>query len=378
MGDGVQNNGGSDGAQIVSGTGSMEEGDGTRGGSAQGFEDSSAGGAIRTDQPDATGGGINPGEHSGGVRTGSSQGVPPSSLDSKGLADGTGDSSGTRSAASLSDNQPGGTGNVSFSGGGENANPSDSVAPTLTPTPETLTPKPQTLTPKQASKLRILDPACGSGSFLIGAYQYLLDWHRDWYVDDGAEKWATGKNPALYQAQVPKVRKTPSGDSLTEGKAGVGGGDGSTLLTGTWRLTTAERKRILLNNIYGVDIDPQAVEVTKLSLLLKVLEGENEQTLARQLKMFHERALPDLSSNIKCGNSLIGPDFYDGEQLSLMDDEERMKINAFDWKAEFPEIFRKKPLPLQGGVSRRDEGVKQGGPSTSSGQGFDAVIGNPP
>jgi type I restriction-modification system DNA methylase subunit len=178
-------------------------------------------------------------------------------------------------------------------------------------------------TPKQASKLRILDPACGSGSFLIGAYQYLLDWHRDRYVNDGPEKWATGKNPTLYHAQGAE-----------------------------WRLTTAERKRILLNNIYGVDIDPQAVEVTKLSLLLKVLEGENEQTLARQLKMFHERALPDLSNNIKCGNSLIGPDFYDGRQLSVMDDEERLKINAFDWKTEFKETF--------------DAG------------GFDVVIGNPP
>ncbi|MEK6570345.1 MAG: TaqI-like C-terminal specificity domain-containing protein, partial [Bacteroidota bacterium] len=111
-------------------------------------------------------------------------------------------------------------------------------------------------------------------------------------------------------------------------------------------------KRILLNNIYGVDIDPQAVEVTKLSLLLKVLEGENEQTISRQLKMFHERALPDLGSNIKCGNSLIGPDFYEGKQLSLMDDEERLRINVFDWKKEFKEIM--------------DAG------------GFDVVIGNPP
>ena len=63
---------------------------------------------------------------------------------------------------------------------------------------------------------------------------------------------------------------------------------------GEWRLTTAERKRILLDHIYGVDIDPQAVEVTKLSLLLKVLEGENEQTLSTQLSFFQERALPDL------------------------------------------------------------------------------------
>jgi type I restriction-modification system DNA methylase subunit len=194
------------------------------------------------------------------------------------------------------------------------------------------------LTPKDVSKLRILDPACGSGSFLIGAYQYLLDWHRDWYVNDDPKKWATGRSPVLYQ---------------------VTGGD--------WRLTTAERKRILLNNIYGVDIDPQAVEVTKLSLLLKVLEGENEQTISRQLKMFHEQALPDLGNNIKCGNSLIGPDFYEGKQLSLMGDEERLRINVFDWKKEFPfltpTVLRTSP-PSQGGDR---EGV-----------GFDAVIGNPP
>ena len=108
------------------------------------------------------------------------------------------------------------------------------------------------ISPKEASALRILDPACGSGSFLIGAYQYLLDWHRDWYVADNAQKWASGKSPVLYQSHGSE-----------------------------WRLTTAERRRILLNNIYGVDIDPQAVEVTKLSLLLKVLEGESEQTLSK-------------------------------------------------------------------------------------------------
>jgi len=174
-------------------------------------------------------------------------------------------------------------------------------------------------TPKQAAKLRILDPACGSGSFLIGAYQYLLDWHRDWYYEDGPNK----HTKELYQGA---------------------GGD--------WRLTTAERKRVLLNNIYGVDIDPQAVEVTKLSLLLKVLEGESEETLSKQLQLFHERALPDLSDNIKCGNSLIGPDFYDNQQMSLMDDEDRYRINAFDWETEFPEI------------------MKAGG--------FDSIIGNPP
>jgi hypothetical protein len=178
-------------------------------------------------------------------------------------------------------------------------------------------------TPKQAEKLRILDPACGSGSFLLGAYQLLLDWHLNWYTENDPEKWGKGKQPAVYQ--------------------GCGGG---------WRLTSAERKRILLNNIYGVDIDAQAVEVTKLSLLLKVLEGETGETLNKQLSLFHERALPDLSRNIKSGNSLIGPDFYDQKQMSFIDEEERYRVNAFDWKREFAEIF-------------------QAG-------GFDVVVGNPP
>ena len=173
--------------------------------------------------------------------------------------------------------------------------------------------------PKQIEKLRILDPACGSGSFLIGAYSYLLDYHRDWYVKN---------DPGKYAKEVFQ-------------------GSG-----GQWHLTTQKKKDILLNNIYGVDIDSQAVEVTKLNLLLKVLEGETKDTLESQMKLWRHRALPDLGNNIKCGNSLIGPDFYHGKQLSLLDDEEKYKINVFDWKTEFSEI------------------MKHGG--------FDAVIGNPP
>ena len=178
-------------------------------------------------------------------------------------------------------------------------------------------------TPEKAEGLRILDPACGSGSFLLGAYQYLLDWHLKYYVVNNPEKHAREKRPALYSGQG-----------------------------GAWHLTTAERKRILLNNIYGVDIDSQAVEVTKLSLLLKVLEDETGETLNQQRRLFHERALPNLGGNIKCGNSLIGPDFYDDKQMNLLDPEEAQRVNVFDWQAEFPEIF-------------------QAG-------GFDAVIGNPP
>ena len=173
---------------------------------------------------------------------------------------------------------------------------------------------------KEASKLRVLDPACGSGSFLLGAYQYFLDWHRQQYETDGPEK----HRKVLYQGP-----------------------------TGGWRLTGSERKRILLNNIFGVDIDNQAVEVTKLSLLLKVLEGDTEQSLTAQLRMFHERALPDLGRNIKCGNSLVGPDYGIGRQMGLLEDE-MYRINTFDWagKDGFSDIMRV--------------------------GGFDAVIGNPP
>lgn len=178
---------------------------------------------------------------------------------------------------------------------------------------------------KDAAPLRIIDPACGSGSFLIVAYQRLLDWYLEKYLEEGPEKNAKGKEPKLYQS----------------GKGG-------------WRLTISEKRRILLAHIYGVDIDTQAVEVTKLSLLLKVLEGESGDAIASQMDLFKQRVLPDLGKNIRCGNSLISSDFYNYFQMSMFNQDERIKINTFDWKTEFSNIFKK------------------------DGGGFDAVIGNPP
>jgi adenine-specific DNA-methyltransferase len=174
---------------------------------------------------------------------------------------------------------------------------------------------------KKVSELKIVDPACGSGSFLIGAYNYLLDWHLRYYIDNAPDKFV--KSKALFKDNE-----------------------------GNYLLSTSEKKRILTNNIYGVDIDHQAVEVTKLSLALKMLENENKDSISAQLKIFAERILPDLSSNIKCGNSLIGSDYWEGKDLTSLTDEEIRKVNAFDWDKEFPSVF------------------KQGG--------FDAVIGNPP
>ena len=50
-------------------------------------------------------------------------------------------------------------------------------------------------TPSEAAALKIVDPACGSGSFLLGAFRYLIDWHEQWYLDNDPAKWAKGKNP---------------------------------------------------------------------------------------------------------------------------------------------------------------------------------------
>jgi hypothetical protein len=165
---------------------------------------------------------------------------------------------------------------------------------------------------KTTPPFRVLDMACGSGSFLLGAYQTLLDHCLMWHQANPSPKHAK----AVYQNAK-----------------------------GETRLAIAERKRILTTHIYGVDIDRQAVETTKLSLLLKALEGENDASLSRQMTLFHERALPNLSLNIKCGNSLIASDFS-------MVPEDLVRVRAFDWPTQFPDA------------------MKAGG--------FDTVLGNPP
>ncbi|MDD3730645.1 MAG: N-6 DNA methylase, partial [Endomicrobiaceae bacterium] len=193
------------------------------------------------------------------------------------------------------------------------------------------------LTPKEIEKIKILDPACGSGSFLIGAYQYLIDYHIDYYT----------KEKHLQKSKKDKlIRETKDG----------------------YILSIQEKQRILTNNIFGVDIDQQAVEVAKFSLLLKLMESESREIETRILSSgeigyqgdFQQeglvyntiKILPNLSDNIKCGNSLIGTDYYKTINMELFEKDDYNKINAFDWDKEFSEIF------------------KSGG--------FDCVIGNPP
>jgi len=159
-------------------------------------------------------------------------------------------------------------------------------------------------TPKQIENIKILDSACGSGTFLVRTYTYILEHLLDYYK----------QNPTKYKKEIYQTKK------------------------GNWFLTTEIRKKILLNNIYGVDIDAQAVEVTKLSLLLKVLENETKESVNQQLKLFKERALPNLDNNIKCGNSLVNSSYFSQKTLNSETDEWQ-KINPFDWDKEFPFKF---------------------------------------
>ncbi len=171
-------------------------------------------------------------------------------------------------------------------------------------------------TPSQIAEMRFADIACGSGSFLLAVFELLLNYHGQYY----------NNNPS-------KARK---GDCIERNDKLF--------------LSLRKKREILLNNIFGVDIDAQAVEVCQLSLYLKLLEEETEATTQQYLLDFEKQALlPSLSGNIVCGNSLIEMDTLDDQVFTS--DEER-KLNPMNLQDAFPEIMGR--------------------------GGFDAIVGNPP
>jgi adenine-specific DNA-methyltransferase len=168
-------------------------------------------------------------------------------------------------------------------------------------------------TPKQIAELHFADIACGSGSFLIGVYDCLLDYHKKYYLKELADKTEINKNNAAF-GNVEYINNQ-------------------------WVLSLKLKQDILLNNIYGVDIDYQAVEVTQLSLFLKMLEDESLSSIGtRQGRMF-AKVLPDLTKNIVCGNSLIGFDIM-SMNGGLFEDNELKKLNPMDYASVFPKIMR--------------------------------------
>lgn len=145
--------------------------------------------------------------------------------------------------------------------------------------------------------ISIVDPACGSGAFLITALGYLLD---EWKI-------------------IRDLRRQ----------------HGQKLADERW--SDQRIREILRRNLYGVDINPASVEITKLALWLHTAKAD--------------RPLSSLNNHVRDGNSLIGPDFYEGT-LAPYSAEEQERVNAFSWDEKFPEI------------------IERGG--------FDCVVGNPP
>ena len=170
----------------------------------------------------------------------------------------------------------------------------------------------------EAMKLRVADICCGSGNFLLSAYEYAINYCLDWYLNND-------RIDAIKQGYISEV---PGSDVC--------------------RLSYDLRRRILINNIWGVDIDPLAVEVAKFSLFLKLLEDASSEEIDLYSKRTGEKVLPKLDDNIKNGNSLVDmsyarfkPDIY--EDVSKLE-----MLKMFDWNTEFGE------------------------------DGFVAIIGNPP
>ena len=166
--------------------------------------------------------------------------------------------------------------------------------------------------PSKVAELKIADISCGSGSFLIGVYGRLLDWYRGYYN------------------QHPTAAK----------EAGCHWDEEN----GVWVLSIRQKQQILLDNVYGTDIDVQAAEVTQVSLFLKLLEDETMATANEMNVLFAEKILPDLSGNIKCGNALIGYDIMDN--LPDFDLSHQRSINPFEFEQAFPKVFRRRRIRI--------------------------------
>jgi methylase of polypeptide subunit release factors len=170
----------------------------------------------------------------------------------------------------------------------------------------------------QIQQLKIADICCGSGTFAISIYDYLLEQITLAFIAEGIND-----DELIYQA-----------------------------FNGSYILTLRLKQAFLVSNIYGVDINPYAVEVTKFSLLLKLLENENAASIDNYLAKYNQKVLPSLDDNIKTGNSLVDEKYFEFNPDAIDDDVLLYKVKPFNWKDEFPFLEET--------------------------NGFDAIMGNPP
>lgn len=170
----------------------------------------------------------------------------------------------------------------------------------------------------QIKQLKIADICCGSGTFLISVYDYFVEQITLGYINSGID----------------------DVDIINEPTKGI------------YKLTLKEKQKILLENIYGVDINPYAVEVAKFSLLLKILEGESAGSIDNYIIKYKQKVLPTLDNNIKVGNSLVDDKYFEFDSNAIRDNSLLYKVKPFNWENEYPFLKVTK--------------------------GFDAIIGNPP
>ena len=160
---------------------------------------------------------------------------------------------------------------------------------------------------------KVADICCGSGNFLLSVYEYLISRDLDGQIEHTSHYFI-------------ELIDRASGPDLP-----------------FWR-----KREILIKAIYGVDINPLAAEVAKLNLVLKLLEDCTKEELDEYREETGNTLLPDLSGNIKCGNSLVGYSYYDFDPEATSSIKTLRNIRPFEWANEFD--F----------------------------EGFDAIVGNPP
>ncbi|MDH2625833.1 Eco57I restriction-modification methylase domain-containing protein [Acinetobacter baumannii] len=179
----------------------------------------------------------------------------------------------------------------------------------------------QDKSPHQIEKISIADICCGSGVFLLSVFDYLLNYYLNHYISN-LDK--SIKNNKIYESYNK-----------------------------TWKLNYIEKRRILITHIRGVDIDHNAIEVAKFSLLLKLIEDETAENLKYFVEESTTPALPELDDYILSGNSLVSNselfEYNPNHSLETME-----KINPFDFKSGFSKEFN------------------------NIDPGFDVIVGNPP
>jgi Eco57I restriction-modification methylase len=173
--------------------------------------------------------------------------------------------------------------------------------------------------PNEFADFTVADICCGSGVFLLGAFEHLLNHHLNWYIAND--------------------RGSHVGSRIYE------------VTGGQWRLMFAEKRRLLLQCIRGVDIDSNAVEVARFSLLLRLIQDETAAALEAYERAKREPVLPDLDGCIRHGNSLVSH-----EEFAAFDPDASPellgRVTPFTWATEFPAEMGR--------------------------GGFDVIVGNPP